>query len=96
MIKLNEGNVPLKPSQRRQLMAWLRRCVRFGNRLGRFLLTITLRRTGRQVEVRATVRDAAGEFACHCRQTDWRGAARDLIRRLANHLHAQYLQTLAA
>ena len=96
MIKLDAGNVLLKPSNRRQLMAWLRRCLRIGSRLGDFLLTITMRRTGRQIEVRATVHDRAGDFACRSRQTDWRSAVRDLVRQLSSRLHGQYLDSLAA
>ena len=34
MIKLDLGNVLLKPSHRKQLMSWLRRSLRLGERLG--------------------------------------------------------------
>ena len=34
MIKLDAGNVPLKPSHRRQLMTWLKRSLRLGQQLG--------------------------------------------------------------
>ena len=44
MVKLIEGNVLLKPTQRRQLMGWLKRVQRLGERLGNFVLTITLQR----------------------------------------------------
>ena len=91
MIKLEAGNVLLKPSHRRQLMAWLRRALRLGSRLGQFALTITMHRSGRQYEVRARVHDSAGDFACRARQTDWRGAMRDLVRNLVNQLHQQWL-----
>ncbi len=77
-------------------MAWLRRCLRIGSRLGNFLLTVTMRRSGRQVEIRAVVHDAQGDFACRSRQPDWQGAVRDLARQLSTRLHAQYLQSLAA
>ena len=60
MIQLDVGNVLLKPSQRRQLMARLRRCQKLGSRLGNFLLRITFWRTGRQFELRAAVRDRDG------------------------------------
>ena len=53
MIKLDSGNVLLKPSQRRQLMAWLRRSLKLGERLGNFVLTISMWRSGRQFELRA-------------------------------------------
>jgi hypothetical protein len=91
MIKLEAGNMLLKPSQRRQLMAWLRRSLRIGSRIGQFALTITMRRSGRICEVRASVHDAAGDFVCRSRQHEWRDAMRDLIKSLVNRLHAQQL-----
>ena len=93
MIQLEVGNVLLKPSQRRQLMARLRRSIKFGNRLGNFVLRITLWRTGRRYEVRARVSDAAGQFGCRVRRTDWGQAIHDLIRALSQRLHGQCLQT---
>ena len=92
MIKLDAGNVLLKPSHRRQLMTGLRRSLRLGNRLGDFVLTITLRRRGRVYDARASVVDAYGAFNCHARRYDWRTAVRDLARALANRLHSQCLQ----
>ena len=92
MIKLNEGNVLLKPSQRRQLMGWLKRSVRFGQRLGDFVLTITLQRHGNMYEVRASVHDSAGDFDCRSRRTDWRTALRELARSISTRLHDQCLQ----
>jgi len=91
MIKLEAGNVLLKPSHKRQLMSWLRRALRIGSRLGEFTLLITMRRSGRQCEVRAQVHDSAGDFVCRSRQHDWRDAVRDLVRTLVNRLHAQQL-----
>ena len=91
MIKLEAGNVLLKPSHKRQLMSWLRRALRIGERLGEFTLLITMRRTGRQCEVRARVHDSAGDFVCRSRQHDWRDAVRELVRALVNRLHAQKL-----
>jgi hypothetical protein len=91
MIKLEAGNVLLKPSHKRQLMSWLRRALRMGSRLGQFTLLITMRRSGRQCEVRAQVHDAAGDFVCRSRQHDWRDAVRDLVRDLVHHLQAQRL-----
>ena len=95
MIKLDAGNVLLKPSQRKQLMGWLKRCLRIGNRLGDFVLEIRMQRVGRHVEVRAAVHDQLGDITCRSRQTDWRNALRDLVRQLAPKLHGQYLSTLA-
>ena len=91
MIKLDAGNVLLKPSHRKQLMAWLRRAIRMGSRLGQFALTITLHRSGRQYEARASVHDSAGDFVCRSRQTDWRNAMRDLVHNLVQRLHQQWL-----
>ncbi|HLL88295.1 MAG TPA: hypothetical protein VK324_03235, partial [Tepidisphaeraceae bacterium] len=74
MIQLDPGYVLLKPSHRRQLATWLRRAVKLGERLGNFVLKLTLRRTGRGVEVRAAVHDRAGDFALRTRQGDARAA----------------------
>ena len=89
MIKLDAGNVLLKPSQKRQLMSWLRRSLRLGARLGDFLLHITLHRTGNAYEVRANVHDRGGDFHCRLRQSDWRSAMRELIRSVTQHIHSR-------
>ena len=91
MIQLEVGNVLLKPSQRRQLMARLRRSLKLGSRLGNFVLRITLWRTGRRFELRATVSDGAGQFGCRVRRSDWRQAMHELIRTLSQRLHGQCL-----
>ena len=91
MIELDLGNVLLKPSQRKQLMSWLRRSLEFGKRIGDFILKISVQRSGRQYEIKAKVHDSAGDFGLRTRQTDWRSAFRDLIRMLTNQLHAQWL-----
>jgi len=91
MIKLDVGNMLLKPSHRKQLMARLRRALRIGSRLGQFMLVITMHRSGRQCEVQARVHDAAGDFVCRSRQHDWRDAVRDLVKSIVNRLHAQQL-----
>ena len=92
MIELDVGNVLLKPSQRRQMMARLRRCLKLGSRLGDFLLRITIWRSGRQYELRAAVTDRAGDFGCRVRRTDWAEALHDLIHALSRRLHHQCLQ----
>ena len=94
MIQLDSGNVLLKPSVRKQLMSWLRRSLRMGNRLGNFILKITLKRIGRSYDVRAQVQDSAGGFRCHTRKHDLRGAFRELARRLSVRLHEQCLHQL--
>jgi hypothetical protein len=96
MIKLHAGNVLLKPAQRKQISSLLRRCVRLGNRLGDFALSIFMRRSGRMYELRAAVHDSAGDFACRTRQNNWQDALRDLARSLTQRLHAQCLQRAAA
>jgi hypothetical protein len=96
MIKLQSGNVLLKPSQRRQIAALLRRCVRLGKRLGDFVLNISMRRSGRMYEIRADVQDRAGAFACRARQNNWQDALRDFARSLTLRLHEQCLQRAVA
>src|SRR5690242_19992251 len=95
MIKLDAGNVLLKPSQRKQLMSWLRRCLRIGSRLRGFVLEIRMQRVGKHIEVRASAHDHQGDILCRSRQTDWRDALRQLVRELSAKLHGQYLATLA-
>jgi len=94
MIKLDAGNVLIKPSQRKQLMAWLKRALKLGERLGDFFLNITVRQVGRMVEVRANVQDRAGTFDCRARQHDWHAAFREIARTLATRLHDQKLRRL--
>src|SRR5258708_17895323 len=91
MLRLIEGNVLLKPSHRKQLMTWLKRVQRLGERLGDFVLTITLRRTVRAYEVKAVVHDAAGDFDCRSRQHDSLSSLRELLRTLSSRLHSQHL-----
>lgn len=91
MIQLNPVNVLLKRSHRKQLMAWLRRSIRLGERLGDFLLTITMRKVGGAFVVSADVHDAAGDFTCRCRGGDWRGTLRSLVQLLNQRLHDQCL-----
>lgn len=91
MMKLIEGNVLLKPSHRRQLMTWFKRAQRMGERLGDFIMTLTLHRTGKRYEVTARVHDACGDFDCRSRQTDWRTAVQELCRTVLARLHAQSL-----
>jgi ribosome-associated translation inhibitor RaiA len=97
MIQLNSGNVLLKPSHRKQLMSSLRRAAKMGERLGKFVLNLTLHRSGKAVEVTASVNDSFGKFDLRARSTDWRTAIRNLIRMLATRLHEQLiLRTVAA
>ncbi len=91
MIQLDAGNVLLKPSHRRQVMAYLRRAMKIGQRLGNFNLNLRLSRSGRNYDVRANVRDSAGDFSCHSRGHDWRDVIRELSRMLVNRLHSQWM-----
>ena len=91
MIKLDAGNVLLKPSQRRQLMAWLKRALHLGKRLGDFVLHITVRRSGRFFDVNAKVHDRAGDFRCRMRRHELNQAFREMARRVAVRLHDQML-----
>ena len=94
MLKLDSGNVLLKPSHRRQLMSWLKRAMRFGERMGNLAISITLHRVGRLVEVRADVADGHGVIAFRARQNDWRDAARRLVRMLTGYLHDRGIHRL--
>jgi len=92
MIQLDAGNVLLKPSQRKQLLSWLRRSLRLGQRLGDFVLKISLHRVGKAYEVVANVHDRAGDFGCRARQSQMRYALRDLVRMLSQRLQLQRFQ----
>ena len=96
MFQLDSGNVLLKPSQRRQLMTWLRRAIKLGQQLGDFLLNISLRRVGRAYDVSASVHDRAGNFICHARRHDLRNALRDLALMLSTRLHSQRVVRISA
>ena len=89
MMTLDSGNILLKPSHRRELTGRLRRATHLGDRIGDFALAIDMQRTGRQCEVTARVHDAAGDFVCRARQSDWRDAVRDLARALSVRLRDQ-------
>ena len=95
MIKLQPGNCALKPSQRRQLFAWLRRAAQMGERVGDFLLTITVRRIGHRDEMVASVHDSAGDFAVRTRGRTWRDVCREIVRSVLTRLHTQRLALTA-
>ena len=93
-IRLESGNVLLKPSHRRQLMAWLKRAIRLGAKLGNLVVTLTLQRIGRQYEVRATVHDSAGDFDCRRRDRNWHDAMHEVVLMLTSRLHSQRLGSM--
>ena len=95
MVTLDVGNVLLKPSHRRQLMARLKRIVRLGERLGAFVLKLGFRRSGRHVEVVAQVQDRIGKFACRTRKSTLQDALRDMISQVQASLHAHQLRRIA-
>jgi hypothetical protein len=96
MIQLNFGNVLLKPSHKRQLMTWLKRATKMGERLGQFVLHLSLHRSGKSFEVSASVNDSAGKFDLRAKSHDWRTAARNLIRMIAVRLHEQLITRAVA
>ena len=91
MVKLLPLNCVLKPSQRKQLLAWLKRAVHLGERVGRFVLTVTIRRVRGMFHIQATAKDSMGSVACRARGQTWRDACRELARTLALRLHDQRL-----
>ncbi len=96
MIQLNAGNVLLKPSQRKQLMTWLKRSLRFGQRMAGFVMSITMHRAGKFVEITASVSGKSVQTTFRSRQTDWSDAARDLVRKLTSYLHDQSVHGMLA
>lgn len=92
MMKLDTGNVLLKPSHLRQMNAWLKRPMRLGERMGGLDLTLSLQRVGGRYEARAQVRDSAGSFDCRTRDRNLRDAVRDVTALLASRLHDQCIQ----
>jgi hypothetical protein len=95
MIKLEPGNVLLKPSQRRQVMTGLRRSSRLGDRLGNFDLKISMQRSGKFYELRANGHAAASDFGCRSRRHDWQTALRELTADITRHLHELCLNRAA-
>ena len=91
MVKLEAGNCRVNGSQRRQLNAWLKRAVHLGERVGDFILKISVRRVGRAYELVASVHDAAGDFGCRSRGQTWRDVCREIVRTLAVRIHSQRL-----
>jgi hypothetical protein len=91
MFTLDSGNVLLKPSHRKQVLTWLRRTLRLAQRVGGFLLSISMKRVGKFYEVSVAAKDSIGSMTGRARRHDWRDALRDLVRRLTQWLHAQHL-----
>jgi hypothetical protein len=96
MLTLDSGNVLLKPSHRRQLLSWLRRAIRLGQRVGNFILNISMQRVGKMYEVRVEAQDSRGTISCRTRRHDWRDAMRDLVQRITFWLHEHQLRRAVA
>lgn len=91
MLQLDSGNVLLKPSHRKQLLTWLRRALKLGQKIGDFFIRISLHRSGRSVNIIAEVRDSLGNFQVRARNNDWRTAMRETAHMLSLRLHDQRL-----
>src|SRR6202034_1197691 len=87
MFTLDSGAVLLKPSHRRQLMTWIKRAIRIGERSKDFNLSISMSRVGRLVEVQANVNQGKQTKSFRSRKPDWQDAARELARAVTIHLH---------
>jgi len=96
MLTLDSGNVLLKPSHRRQVMSWLRRTIRLGQRVGNFTLNIVMQRVGKNYEVRISAQDSIGSLMVRTKRHDWRDAMRDLVHRLTSWLHEQQIHRALA
>jgi hypothetical protein len=96
MVRLDSGNVLLKPSHRKRLMGWLRRAERLGEQIGDFVLNIQFHRKGRRVEIKALVHDAAGDFSCRCHARSSLEACRHLVAMLSSQLHDRRLALATA
>lgn len=95
MVELDSRNVLLKGSQKRQIMAWLKRPLQLGQRIGDFVMKLTIQKVGRCYEVKAQVQDQAGTFMCRSRRHEVLGACREVTQQLKIRLHNQKLQRAA-
>jgi hypothetical protein len=77
-------------------MSWLKRAMRFVQRMGNPLVSITMHRAGRLIEMRAGVAGSTGSAAFRTRQSDWKGAARQIIHLLTTYLHDRMIHQMPA
>ena len=91
MVELLAGNVLLKPAQKRRVLSHLRRCDRLSDRIGDSRLAVSLTRTGRRIEARATCHNRVGDVECHAKDASWETAIARVIRALHEKVHAQRL-----
>lgn len=94
-MELVSPNVPLRGVHRKQILAWLRRPMKIGQQIGNFFMKMTIQRIGKSFEVKAQVRDEAGEFTCRSRG-DLMDACREVTLKLNQQLHRQRMQRMAA
>ena len=95
MVELLAGNVLLKPAQKRRVLSHLRRTDRLGGLIGDSRVAVSLRRSGRHVEARATSHNRLGDVTCHARDASWETAVARLVRMLHERVHAQRLHVAA-
>lgn len=87
MITLDAGNVLLKPTQKKQVLARLKRAIRLGDRIGDFVMKITMRRTGKHVEMTADVKDRFGNFSMRSKGQNWIDALHAIVREVFREIH---------
>ena len=96
MIELVSRNVLLKGANRKQILAWLKRSLRLGERVGNLMVTITVQRIGRTYQVIAHVQDQAGVFNLKSHAHELMDACRKMSQIMTVRLHNQRLHDLAA
>ncbi|HEX8339559.1 MAG TPA: hypothetical protein VF624_01490 [Tepidisphaeraceae bacterium] len=95
MITLDAGNVLLKGSHRKQLMSRLKRTLRLGDRIGQFVMKLSMRRVRGRIEMHATVHDRFGDFTCRTRSSTWTDAVHDIVRMVQAAVHGHGLRRAA-
>lgn len=96
MVELLEGNVRLKPAQKRRVLSHLRRCSRLSDLIGDSRVAVSLTRKGNAVEACAKVHNRAGDVECRARDSRWETAIASMIRNLHDKVHAQRVMVAAA
>jgi hypothetical protein len=89
MVELLEGNVLLKPAQKRRVLSHLRRCSRLSDLIGDSRLGVSLNRVGSKFEARAKCQNRKGAVECKARDSSWETAVANLVRSLHDKVHAQ-------
>ena len=89
MVELLEGNVLLKPAQKRRVLSHLRRAARLSDMIGDSRVGVSINRVGSKIEARATVHNRKGDVECKARDSSWETAVANLVRSLHDKVHAQ-------